>query len=167
MAYFFSPYSHSILFLLIVFLFKYISYPVLSNSAFPYFRYGINFQSSFFFFFFFFFFFLNTNTPYTNKQPLMMAYEGSESAWDNFDKFIYQFQPETKTLIRDIYLCVCVYLRIVRDISNSKQKFVQIFLSFFLFFLFFFFYGYYASLKHLSGLRQEVYQLLNFVVFRF
>ena len=29
----------------------------------------------------------------------MMAYKGSESAWDNFGKFIYQFQPETKTLI--------------------------------------------------------------------
>ena len=39
------------------------------------------------------------NTPYTSKQTLMMAYEGSEGAWDNFGKFIYQFQPETKTLI--------------------------------------------------------------------
>ena len=29
----------------------------------------------------------------------MMAYEGSESARDNFEKFINQFQPETKTLI--------------------------------------------------------------------
>ena len=37
---------------------------------------------------------------YTSKQPLMIAYEGSESAQDNFGKFIYQFQPETKTLIR-------------------------------------------------------------------
>ena len=35
-----------------------------------------------------------------NKQPLMMAYERSESARDNFGKFIYQFQPETKTFIR-------------------------------------------------------------------
>ena len=26
----------------------------------------------------------------------MVAYEGSESARDNFSKFIYQFQPETK-----------------------------------------------------------------------
>ena len=32
----------------------------------------------------------------------MMAYEGSESARDNFRKFIYQFQPETKTLIRKL-----------------------------------------------------------------
>ena len=32
----------------------------------------------------------------------MMAYEGSESAWDNFGKFIRQFQPETKTLIRKL-----------------------------------------------------------------
>ena len=28
-----------------------------------------------------------------------MAYEGSESARDNFGKFIYLFQPETKTVI--------------------------------------------------------------------
>ena len=28
----------------------------------------------------------------------MMAYEGSESAWGNFGKFIYQLQPKTKTL---------------------------------------------------------------------
>ena len=41
----------------------------------------------------------NTNTPYTRKRPLMMDSEGSESARDNFGKFIYQFQPETKTLI--------------------------------------------------------------------
>ena len=30
----------------------------------------------------------------------MMAYERSESARDNFSRFIHQFQPETKTLIR-------------------------------------------------------------------
>ena len=30
----------------------------------------------------------------------MMAYERSESAQDNFGKFIHQFQPETKKLIR-------------------------------------------------------------------
>ena len=27
----------------------------------------------------------------------MMANEMSKNAWDNFDKFIAQFQPETKT----------------------------------------------------------------------
>ena len=32
----------------------------------------------------------------------MMAYEGSESARENFGKFIYQFQPETKTLIKKL-----------------------------------------------------------------
>ena len=32
----------------------------------------------------------------------MMAYEVFESAGDNFGKFIYQFQPETKTLIRNL-----------------------------------------------------------------
>ena len=42
------------------------------------------------------------NPPYTIKQPLMMAYEESESVRDNFGKFINQFQPETKTLIRKL-----------------------------------------------------------------
>ena len=46
--------------------------------------------------------FLKNNTPCISKQPLMMAYEGFKSAWDNFGKFIYQFQPETKTLIRKL-----------------------------------------------------------------
>ena len=36
------------------------------------------------------------------KQLLMMAYERSESTWDNFGKFIHKFQPETKTLIRKL-----------------------------------------------------------------
>ena len=36
------------------------------------------------------------------KPPLMMAYERSDSAQDNFGKFIHQFQPETKTLIRKL-----------------------------------------------------------------
>ena len=31
-----------------------------------------------------------------------MAYEGSESAQGNFGKFIHQFPPETKTLIRKL-----------------------------------------------------------------
>ncbi len=31
-----------------------------------------------------------------------MAYEGSESARDNFGKFICQFKPESKTLIRKL-----------------------------------------------------------------
>ena len=42
------------------------------------------------------------STLYTSKQLLMMAYEGTESARNNFGKFIYQFQPETKTLIRKL-----------------------------------------------------------------
>ena len=32
----------------------------------------------------------------------MMAYDVFESAQDNFMKFIYQFRPETKTLIRKV-----------------------------------------------------------------
>ena len=51
-----------------------------------------NFQNSF----------KKNNTLYKSKQPLIMAYKGSESAQDNFGKFIHQFQPETKTLIRKL-----------------------------------------------------------------
>ena len=57
----------------------------LSNSGFAYFCYILKT--------------FKNNTPYTRKQPLMMAYEGFKSARDNFGNFIYQFQPETKTLI--------------------------------------------------------------------
>ena len=32
----------------------------------------------------------------------MMAYDGSESACDNFGKFIYQLQPENKILIKKL-----------------------------------------------------------------
>ena len=32
----------------------------------------------------------------------MMVYETSESAWDNFGKFIFEFQPKTQTLIRKL-----------------------------------------------------------------
>ena len=32
----------------------------------------------------------------------MMIYEGVESARDNSGKFINEFQPETKTLIREL-----------------------------------------------------------------
>ena len=42
------------------------------------------------------------NILYTCKQPLMMACERSENVWDNFGKFIHQFQHETKTLIRKL-----------------------------------------------------------------
>ena len=38
----------------------------------------------------------------TLKQPLMMAYERTESAHDYFGKYIHQFLPETKTLIREL-----------------------------------------------------------------
>ena len=37
-----------------------------------------------------------------HKQPLTVAYEGSETAWDNFRKFIDQFQLKTQTLIRKL-----------------------------------------------------------------
>ena len=32
----------------------------------------------------------------------MMAHEGAERTRDNFGKFIQQFQPETKTVIRKL-----------------------------------------------------------------
>ena len=41
---------------------------------------------------------LKKSTLYTCKQPLMMAYERSESSRNKFGKFIQQFQPKTKTL---------------------------------------------------------------------
>ena len=40
------------------------------------------------------------NTLYACKKPLMMAYEGSESPWDSFGKFIHQFQPKTNEKTR-------------------------------------------------------------------
>ena len=33
----------------------------------------------------------------------MMAYERSESAWDNFCKFINQLQTNTKTFVRETW----------------------------------------------------------------
>ena len=45
---------------------------------------------------------LKKNTLHSCKQCLLIAYERSESAQDNFGKFIHQFQPETKTLIRKL-----------------------------------------------------------------
>ena len=45
---------------------------------------------------------LKKDNPYTYKQPLIMAYEKSESARDNFGKFIPQFQAEIKILIRKL-----------------------------------------------------------------
>ena len=40
---------------------------------------------------------------------LVMAYKRSESAWDNFGKFIQQFQPETKTLIMKLERILKLY----------------------------------------------------------
>ena len=84
-------------FIVFYFCFKFISNSVLSKYEFEYSCYVIkklskNIQNSF----------KKNNTPYTCKQPLIMPYEGYESARDNFGKFIYQFQPETKTLIRKL-----------------------------------------------------------------
>ena len=50
----------------------------------------------------------------------LLAYERSESARDNFGKFIHQFQPETKTLIGKLeriliklYRQMCLYYLII------------------------------------------------------
>ena len=56
-------------------------------------------------------------TPYTSKQPLMMAYEVSESARDNFVKFIYQFQlKQVKIKTNQI---ICKYLD---DLTLNKLQ---------------------------------------------
>ena len=50
----------------------------------------------------------------------MMAYKRSESAQDNFGKFIHQFQPETKTLIRKLErILMKFYKRNVSSLSNQ------------------------------------------------
>ena len=41
----------------------------------------------------------------------MMAYERSKSAWDNFGRFIHQFQLETKTLIRKLERIIIKFYR--------------------------------------------------------
>ena len=46
----------------------------------------------------------------SDAKPQMMASERSESIWDNFGKFIYQFQPETKTLIRKLERILTNYI---------------------------------------------------------
>ena len=33
----------------------------------------------------------------------MMGYERFENYWDNFGKFIYQFQPKSKTFIKETW----------------------------------------------------------------
>ena len=70
----------------------------------------------------------------------MMADEGSESTRDNFGKFINQFQPETKTLIRkldrilnklyrqNVYLLfneTCLYIYIYIYIRSKKKMFLH------------------------------------------
>ena len=57
------------------------------------------------------------NNKFTlGNHPLMMAYERSKSAWDNFSKFIYQLPPKIKTLVKkleriliELYKQSCLY----------------------------------------------------------
>ena len=58
------------------------------------------------------------NTLYTNKQPLIMIYEKSKRARDNFSKFIYQFQPKIKTLVRKI---VRILIKLYRQNMSIKK----------------------------------------------
>ena len=63
------------------------------------------------------------STLYTCKQPLMLAYERSESARDNLGKFIHKLQPETKTLIRQLErILVKSYRQNVFIISSNMLK---------------------------------------------
>ncbi len=71
-----------------------------------------------------------------------MVYERPESAQDNFGKFIYQFQPETKTLIRklervlELYrqnvsllfnqTCLCVYIYIKKQALYGNIQVVRV-----------------------------------------
>ena len=51
-----------------------------------------------------------------------MAYERSKSARDNFGKFIHQFQPETKTLIRKLErILINLYRQNVSLLSNQTS----------------------------------------------
>ena len=51
----------------------------------------------------------------------MIAYEKSESAQDNFDKFIHQFQPETKALIRKVEKILKLYRQNVSLLFNQTH----------------------------------------------
>ena len=58
-----------------------------------------------------------------------MAYEGSESAWNNFGKFMYQFQPETKRVIRKLERILDkVYRRNLSLLSNETCIIVYIYI---------------------------------------
>ena len=61
------------------------------------------------------------------KQPLMMGNEQLKSTWDNFGKFIHQFQPETKTLIRKLERILKLYrqnlsLLYMREREREREK---------------------------------------------
>ena len=60
----------------------------------------------------------------------MMAYEGSESAWDNFGKFIYQFQPETKTHIMKLErILIKLYRHNVSSQFNETYIYIYIYIE--------------------------------------
>ena len=58
----------------------------------------------------------------------MMAYEGSESARDNFGKFIHQFQPETKTLIRKLKKIIIKLYRQNVSLLFNKTLYIYIYI---------------------------------------
>ena len=71
----------------------------------------------------------------------MMAYERSESAWDNFGKFIYQFQPKTKTLVRKLEKILKLYrqnLSLLFDHTHTETHTkTDTFIYIYFYFLFF------------------------------
>ena len=59
----------------------------------------------------------------------MMAYKGSKSTRDNFGKFIHQFQPETKTLIRKLErILIKLYRQNVSLLFNQTRLYIYIYI---------------------------------------
>ena len=59
----------------------------------------------------------------------MMIYERSESAPDNFGKFLYQLQPETKTLIGKLERILKLYRQNVSYlIKHARYIYIYIYI---------------------------------------
>ena len=57
---------------------------------------------------------------------MMMSYEKSDGAQDNFGKFIHQFQTETKTLIRKLEM---ILIKLYTQYNMCLFLFIQSFLN--------------------------------------
>ena len=106
------------------------------------------------------------NTPYTSKQPLMIAYEGSESAWDNFRKFIHQFQPETKTFIRKLERILYKWYRQNLSLLFNEMRLNEWLLPNFTYFIYiciFSFIFYYTGENYMHR-HLKTFPLLHFIL---